>query len=179
MNETQKAILGRYSCRDFTGEPLTQAQLDALVEAALSAPSAMNSQPWKIIMVTDKALIEKMDAAGMAALQRDDQTAYQRMMDRGGRLLYNAPCMVLVLGNNAMDNGILTQNVALSAHAMGLGNVICGLAGVPLNGAQKDEFRKALNWPEGYNFGMAVLVGNAKSDNAPHALDFGKVSWVK
>ena len=65
MNETLKCIAERYSCRDFDGTPLTDAQVQALVEAALAAPSAMNRQPWHVIMITDKALIDEFDAAGM------------------------------------------------------------------------------------------------------------------
>ena len=53
MNETLKTIAERYSCRDFAETPLTSEQIKAIVDAALAAPSAMNNQPWHVIMITD------------------------------------------------------------------------------------------------------------------------------
>ncbi|MCL2422181.1 MAG: nitroreductase family protein, partial [Defluviitaleaceae bacterium] len=97
MNEVLKVIADRYSCRDFTGEPLTKAEVDALVKAALAAPSAVNRQPWHVIMCTDKALMDEMDDTSMKMLAaEEDKTGYNRIMDRGGKMLYNAPAMMVV-----------------------------------------------------------------------------------
>jgi len=183
MNETLKSIAERYSCRDFTGAPLTGGQIKALVEAALAAPSAMNRQPWHVIAVTNKALIDELDAEGMNVLAaEEDKSGYERIMARGGKIFYNAPCMIIVAvqgsGYALMDCGILSQNLALAAHALGLGNVICGMADIPLSGPRGAELKKRLKFPEGYAFGVAVLVGEAKSGKAPHELDMNKVAYV-
>ncbi|HKI81530.1 MAG TPA: nitroreductase family protein [Pseudodesulfovibrio sp.] len=50
----QEAIAARHSVRSFTGEPLSEAALEELLEAARQAPSSLNSQPWRFIPVTDK-----------------------------------------------------------------------------------------------------------------------------
>ena len=182
MNETLKTIAERYSCRDFADTPLTAAQAGALARAAVAAPSAMDRQPWRVIVITDKAIIDEMDAEGMRLLAAGDQAAYERFMSRGGRLFYNAPCMVLAVSDGsgcaAMDCGILSENVALAAHALGLGSVICGMAGVPLDGPRRSEFKQRLHIPDGYGFGIAVLVGTAKSGKAPHEPDMGKVTFI-
>ena len=182
MNETMKAILERYSCRDFSPDPLTDAQVQALVQAALAAPSAMNRQPWHIIVVTDKALIEELDADAMSILKAQNSEMYQRMAERGGKLFYNAPCLI-VIANDAtdaatLDSGIVSQNIALAAHSMGLGNVICGMARIPLAGPRGQEWTKRLQIPEGYSFGMSVCVGKAQSGKAPHELDLTKVTYI-
>ena len=185
MNETLKTIAGRYSCRDFTGEPLTDEQIKALVDAALAAPSASNRMPWKIMVITDKALIEDMDKDGVAIITApDDPYGYRdRVLETGGRLYYNAPCMFLIVIDGSsyapVDCGILCQNIALAAHSIGLASVICGQARLALNGGRGDEFKKRLGYPEGYEFGIAVLVGEAKSGKAPHDHDNSKVSYVK
>jgi len=183
MNETLKSIAARYSCRDFTGKALTDEQIKSLVEAALAAPSGMNRQPWHVIVVSDKKLIEELDAEGMKILSNaEDKSAYERFMDRGGKLLYNAPCMIIITAEkpqaSAMDCGILTENVALAAHSLGLGNVIVGMASVPLSGQRGDDFKKRLKFPQGHDFSMSVLVGEAKSTKEPHELDMSKVSYV-
>ncbi len=47
----------RYSCRSFTGEPVSEEQLDLILQAALSAPTAVNKQPWRIwIIHSDEAM---------------------------------------------------------------------------------------------------------------------------
>ena len=183
MNETLRTIAERYSCRDFDGTPLTSVQVDAIVKAALAAPSARNIQPWHVIMVTDRALIDEMDAAAMDILRAsDDKTSYNRMMERGGRMFYNAPCMVMVTtdgsGFASMDCGILSQNVALASQSLGLGSVICGMAGIPLSGERGEEFKRRMGFPQGHEFCIAVLVGAAKTAGVPHELDLGKVSYI-
>jgi nitroreductase len=183
MNETLKTIADRYSCRDFADTPLTDAQVETIVEAALAAPSAVNRQPWHVIVVADKALIDEMDAEGMNVLAAaDDKSGYERILSRGGKIFYNAPCMIMVASDGsdyaAMDCGILSQNVALAAHSLGLGNVICGMARIPLSGPRGDEFKKRMQFPNGYEFGIAILAGTAKTGKAPHELDRAKVTYV-
>jgi nitroreductase len=78
-----------------------------------------------------------------------------------------------------MDCGILSQNIALAAHSLGLGSVICGMAGIPLSGPRGSEFKKRLKFPDGYDFGIAVLLGTAKSGKEPHELDMSKVTYIE
>lgn len=184
MNEILTAIANRYSCRDFASTPLTDEQTQAIVNAALAAPSGMNMQPWHLIVVRDKALIEEYDAAGMSILAAaEDQTLHQRMMDRGGKLLYNAPCMILILSNGSglasIDCGIQCQTITLAAQSLGLGSCIVGMAGVPLNGPRADEFKKRLKIPEGFQFVIGVLIGTVISGKEPHELDYEKVTYIR
>ena len=184
MNETLKTISERYSCRDFADTPLTTEQVDAIVNAALAAPSGMNSQPWKIIMVTDKALIDDLDAAGVdMLLASGDESTIERIKSRGGTMLYNAPSMVMIVIKDTpyakIDCGILTQNVALAAHSLGLGSVICAMAGMALAGPRAEEFKARFQIPDGYEFGISVLVGTANSGKEPHELEQDKVILIK
>ena len=182
MNEILKVIAERYSCRDFSPEALSKEHVDALVNAALAAPSAMNRQPWHIIAVTDKAIIEEMDACAMAHIKEQNAEWYQRMADRGGKIFYDAPCIIFIASDGseyaACDYGIVSQNVALAAHALGLGSVICGMARIPLSSEKGADFISRLKFPEGYVFGMSVCVGKVKSGKAPHELDYSKVTYI-
>ena len=184
MNETLKAIMGRYSCRDFKETRLGEEQVKALVEAALAAPSGMNRQPWHVIMVTDKALIDELDAEGMGVLAAaEDKMMYDRIMSRGGKLFYGAPCLVLVAvdgsGFAGMDCGILCQNVALAAQSLSLASCIVGMAAVPLSGPRGEEFKKRLQFPDGYSFGIGILVGEPNTTKEPHELDMSKVTYIR
>jgi len=169
---------------DFSDTALTNEQIKAISEAALASPSAMNRQPWHIIIVTDKGLIDELDVESMSILAAaEDKSGYERIMSRGGKIFYNAPCMVIVASNGsdfaAMDCGIVAQSVALAAHSLGLGNVICGMASIPFSGPRGDELKKRLQFPDGYRFGISILVGTAKSRKEPHELDTGKVTYIR
>ena len=184
MNATLKTIAERYSCRNFSDAPLTGEQIKALVEAALAAPSAMNRQPWHIIVITDKDLIDEMDREGMSILAAaEDKSGYERIKSRGGKVFYNAPCMFLVASDGSqyasIDCGIVSQNVSLAAHSLGLASVICGMARIPLGGSRGEEFKKRLQFPNGYQFGIAILLGSAKSGKEPHELDMNKVTYIE
>ena len=182
MNDVLKTIAERNSCRNFSPTPISQKQIDALVKAALAAPSGMNLQPWHIIVVTDKPLLEEIDQYAMEMLKVQNETAYKRMMDRGGTVFYNAPCLIIIAkahDSANMDCGIMSQNIALAAHSLGLGNVICGIASVAFSGERGKEFAKRVQMPEGYTFGVSVCIGNAISGKEPHELDMQKVTYIK
>ena len=184
MNETLKTITERYACRDFADTALTDEQIKALTEAALAAPSAMNLQPWHVIMITDKSLIDELDAEGMKVFAAaEDKSTYERFKSRGGKMFYNTPCMIIIASDGSyyapIDCGILVQNIALAAHSIGLGSVICGASSILFNSSEGGKLKKRLQFPDGYGFGMSILVGTAKSDKAPHELDINKVTYIK
>lgn len=53
-------IKERWSPRAFSAEPLDQADLMALFEAARYAPSCFNDQPWRFIVAQTKDELDKM-----------------------------------------------------------------------------------------------------------------------
>lgn len=182
MNEVLKAIADRNSCRDFSPQPLSDAHIAELVKAALAAPSAMNLQPWHIIVLTDKQLIEELDNEIMEYIKHDEEW-HKRFMDRGGTVFYDSPCIIFIAqdGSDAapLDCGIVSQNIALAAHSMGLGSVICGMARYSLVGEKGDDFMRRLKFPQGYTFGMSVCVGKTQTDKVPHDLDMNKVTYIR
>ena len=182
MNETLKIIEQRYSCRSYDGKLPEKSKLDAIAKAAVQSPSGMNRQPWRIVVITDKSFIEEMDAEGMKIFsQQEDKTTYDRMMNRGGTIYYNAPCMFLVLkqsGAGDVDTGIVSENIALAASSLGLGNVICGLAAVPFSGEKSEIFKKRAGFSDGWEFGIAVLVGYSDKTGTPHEPDMSKIKFI-
>ena len=53
-------IMSRTSIRKFTGEKVTKEQLETILKAGMAAPTAMNTQPWRFVVLTDKARIEEV-----------------------------------------------------------------------------------------------------------------------
>ena len=57
-------IMARTSIRSFTGDPVSREQLETLLKAGMAAPTAMNVQPWRFVVVTDKDKIAEVFGAG-------------------------------------------------------------------------------------------------------------------
>lgn len=178
MNETLKIIFNRYSCRSFTDKMPDDTDIELIAKAAVAAPSAMDRQPWRCVAVKNKRLIDDMEAEGLKALKSaGDQSGYNRIMERGGKLFYNAPLMFVVpiANGTQLDCGIICQNITLAAESLGLGTLICGLAGLAFSGDRAEEFKTRLAFPPDYQFGIAVLAGYKNMEKTPHVPDAGKI----
>ena len=62
IDATMKVIQDRRSVREFTPEPVSDQELDLILEAARQAPSGENAQPWRFIIVKDETIRKKMGA---------------------------------------------------------------------------------------------------------------------
>jgi nitroreductase len=111
------AIQNRRSVRKFKKDaPVEEEKVRKVLEACRAAPSAHNNQPWEMIIVKNKEILKAIAK----------ETAY-------GQFLSSIPMAVaIVLDPKASrefymaDGGILTQNFALAAHALGLGTCWIG-----------------------------------------------------
>ena len=59
-NPTLESIAARTSVRSFTDQPVTEAQMEAMLRAAMAAPTGMNVQPWSFVVLTDKSRYEEI-----------------------------------------------------------------------------------------------------------------------
>jgi nitroreductase len=66
--EVERTILERRSVRNFTDEPVPDPIIRRILEAGRFAPSGGNHQPWRFIVVTDKAFLDEMEQAVHAAV---------------------------------------------------------------------------------------------------------------
>ena len=114
-----KAIKTRRSIRAFTDKRVTDREVKKLIEAARWAPSAGNIQPWEFIIVRDPKVKHGLCEAAL------NQTAIEeasvvivvcadplRSSRRYGSRGVNLYCL--------QDTAAATQNILLTAHAMGL-----------------------------------------------------------
>ena len=59
MNRTLETIFNRSSIRSYSDKQVEKDQIMTLLRAGMSAPSAVNKQPWAFVVIDDKALMEK------------------------------------------------------------------------------------------------------------------------
>ena len=113
-----EAIHGRRSIRSYTQEPVTEAQINQLLRAAMAAPSAGNQQPWHFVVLDDRAVLDRVpDFHPYSAMLRQAPAAVVVCADL--RLEKHA-------GYWVQDCSAATQNLLLAAHALGLGAVWLG-----------------------------------------------------
>jgi nitroreductase len=51
-------IYGRKSVRNFTGESVSKEDLEKILKAGMSAPTAMNKQPWSFVVITERKTLD-------------------------------------------------------------------------------------------------------------------------
>ena len=184
MNDTLKAIEKRFSCRNFNDEVPTDEELNLIAQAAIQSPSGMNRQGWQVIVIKDKKLVDEMNDEGMKTLaSMPELSLYNRIVSRGGSLFYNAPRMIVIAvkedepkGAELMDCGIVAQNIVIAAQSLGLANLHCGLARFSFEGEKGEEYKQRLQFPAGYEFGIAILLGHTDEELAPHDPDQEKIT---
>jgi len=172
-NETLKTISDRRSNRSYKPEQITKDELDALLKAAVEAPSARNAQPWFFSVVQDVALLDEINEDIAVNTQKEKRDVF-----------YGAPTVIFISGDDtnrwaALDSGIAVENIALAATSLGLGSVILGYPDHSLLGPKKDYFAKKLKFPEGTSFTIAIAVGYAKDTKAAHEVKGEKIAYVK
>ncbi len=184
-NETLDTILTRASARAYLPDPPTKEQMDALMAAALAAPSAVNAQPWRVICLTNQALIKEMEQDIVDYYRKLNDTAMvERLESRNNKVFYDAPLVVYVPIANTVyapvDCGILIQNLALAAKSVGLESVIIAMSRILFMGDKADYWKQKLSFPEDFIFGCSIAIGKPNGPvKEPHELDYSKVSFVE
>ena len=60
MNEKLDFIFSRRSIRQFTEEPVSDSQIEAILQAGMPAPSARARDPWRFVVTRRSADLEMM-----------------------------------------------------------------------------------------------------------------------
>ncbi|MEJ2254346.1 MAG: nitroreductase [Nitrospirota bacterium] len=145
--ELLEGIYSRRSVRRFSAEPVEREQLMEIVTAGTWAPSGLNNQPWRFVLVRDRDVRHRV--AGLTRYSRileDAPSAIAVFVDR--ETMYHD-----VKDYQAM--GACIQNMLLAAHALGLGAVWLGEI---LNRAE--DVRRLLAVPETMELMAVVAIGH-------------------
>jgi nitroreductase len=164
-----KEILSRRSIRKFQKDkPVSKAQLEQMLAAAMFAPSACNSRPWEFIVVTKREILDEIAKGHPAADMCSTATA--------AIIMVLTPQSGIPEGFYPQDGGAATQNILLEAAAMDLGTCWCGVYPKP---PTMDFIRKLLDIPENKIPFNVIAVGVPDEHPEPKGFfEEGKVSYV-
>lgn len=117
MDFTESVIMTRTSIRSFTGEAVPRETLLKIARAGTAAPSAMNVQPWELIIVTDRKKLDTLCGALPNAKMLDKAAAAfivcgdPQKKEQAAKRHWTEDCAAV------------TENILLAVHALGLGAV--------------------------------------------------------
>jgi nitroreductase len=135
-----QAFQQRRSVRKFRPDPIPDADIKKMIDAARLAPTSGNQQPWKFLVIRDRAKIDQLkEACVQGALARlagrQDKTASHGQDD--GRVrrqfdgYFSAPVYIVILTDNRSpypdynhwDGPMAAGYLMLAARALGYGTV--------------------------------------------------------
>ena len=129
-------IFSRVSIRKYQDRPVEKEKTEAILRAAMQAPSAANQQPWEFYVVTNK---DKLAALSMvhpyAGMTKDAPAAIVSV--------YQKDCKIPDYAQ--IDLSIAMENLWLETAAQGLGGVWLGIA--PLE-ERMEAVEKILDLPD-------------------------------
>jgi nitroreductase len=171
ISDALTVIRNRKSVRNFTGESVTQDQLEILLKAAMAASSAVNCQPWEFVVVTDRKTLDKLG----------DVLPYAKM-------IYKAGAAIIVCGIPAkahknfveyaiIDSTLASQNILLAAEAIGLGAIWTATYPYP---DRMKSVRSILNIPSDVIPLNVIPIGHPTGEDVPkNKFDAGKIHREK
>ncbi len=152
--ELMQLMKDRFSCRRFTDEQLTDDQLGSILEAGRIAPSAINRQPWRFLVV-----------------QEDDGLA---IVDECSKCRYGAPTAILICFDRDesaknpdvtpdygwIDCALAMMQMALEAENLGLATCIVGAYDPAIA-------QSAFNIPDNVVTYQFLMVGHPDAQPSP------------
>lgn len=146
-----EALHTRRSIRAFTAEPVSEADLETVLRAAMAAPSAGNAQPWHFVVIEDRAILDAIPAIHPHAA-----------------MVTSAPLAIAVVAELALekypgfgywtlDCSAAVENLMLAARGLELGTVWCGIYPRP---ERMEGLGRLLRLPDGVKAHALVVMGH-------------------
>ncbi|MDX9840882.1 MAG: nitroreductase family protein [Desulfobulbus sp.] len=156
-------ITVRQSVRKYANRPVPEETLDRLVEAVRLSPSASNSQPWRLILVTDSALRDRVARATFSRLVSFNRFAPQAPVL--AVLVVEKPKVITQIGGRLKDRdfplidiGIAAAHFCLQAADLGLGTCMLGWF-------DEAVIRELLSIPTSRRIGLVITLGYPADDD--------------
>lgn len=167
-------IYKRRSVRNYSEREVPDEIIREIIRAGTYAPTAVNKQPWRFVVVKNRQLIEEYDERAKKVFlvafkdtENPDLVRYvQHLSKPATRILYGAPVFILVFASpdviDELDCALAAENMMLAAQSLGIGSCWIGLAA----GLGNDmEFLKEVGVPEGHKLIAPLIFGYPAKEN--------------
>ncbi len=162
MNFTE-LIQNRQSVRSYTEQPVEKEKLQQIIEAVHIAPSACNSQPWRLIIVDDPELKTKIAKATTLS----KTVTFNKWVGQApiiAVLVIEKAKLIAQIGGRIKnqeypeyDIGIAAEHFCLQAAELGLGTCMIGWF-------DEERIQELLHIPKKKKIGLLITLGYAPED---------------
>lgn len=134
MHDFLNLLRKRRSIREFTDREVPEGLIRDILRETCLAPSAMNRQPWRFSVVTNRSTIRRLSDESkknlLADLEADPASPIRRYEDLlrnpAFNVFYDAPCVIYIsgpreVGSLQVDCALAASYLMFSAAARGLG----------------------------------------------------------
>lgn len=176
-NEVLRTIYDRRSIRKYKDKAVERNLIDQIVDAGRMAPSAMNKQPWKFYVLTDKEQIKAFSneitkaaasvfyKKGIKSFIKSASSSFQltngvKFLKEDDRIFHGAPVVIFICspeGNEwaPIDIGMCSQNIMLAAKSLGLDTCPVGLGKY----VEETKLYSTLNIPKSEKVTLSIVLG--------------------
>ncbi|MBN1972513.1 MAG: nitroreductase [Sedimentisphaerales bacterium] len=187
MNKVIETIMSRRSVRFYDTKPIPKEILQTIIDAGNAAPSGMNTQGWRFVVVQGKAFKDKLLSLAMPRYKKWMEKAPQSLSDMRKEIdaaandpvYYNAPVIIFVIGSGMtsdFDTPMVCQNMMLAARSLDIGSCWVYFGQLPLDDM---EVRKELEIQPDEKVYGPILLGYPKGEfpKSPKKKE-PKIKWI-
>jgi nitroreductase len=170
MNEVLKTIARRRSIRQFGPGQIDDADLHAILEAGLQAPSGHNDQSWYFAVIQDEKLIKELSDGSKLGMQKSPLPWMVKLgQNENVHIYHHAPTIIIVAAKKdaitpVPDVCAAIENMLLAATSLGLGSCWIGFTKYNFTSPEKE---RQIGIPEGYEVQYGVALGNLPAGYQP------------
>lgn len=167
-------IYQRRSVRNYSDKEISDEIIKEIIRAGTYAPTAVNKQPWRFVVIKNKQLIEEYDERAKKAFlaaykdtKNPDLIRFVQYLSKPStRIFYGAPVLILVFASpnviNEHDCALAAENMMLAAQSLGIGSCWIGLAE---SLGYDTEFLKEIEMPEDHKLIAPLIFGYPTKQN--------------
>jgi len=169
-------ILSAGTTQAFKTDAIPDEDLTTILQAGLSATSAINQQPWHFAVITNQDVMKEIGSsmgapagappAGAPAGAPPSGAPKMPAASGAKAGLGDSPVAIIVYMNEGtpspdehFDCGLATQNMVIAANALGYGTKIVSAPTMALNGENHDAICEKLGVDKAYNAVAVLLLG--------------------
>ncbi len=158
----QELITKRQSVRKYQEKPVERKKIELIIEAFRLAPSASNSQAWKLIIVDEPELKDKVAQSTFNTVISFNKFAVQApviavLVIEKAKLITQIGGSIKNMEYPKIDIGIAAEHFCLQAAELGLGTCMIGWF-------DEKKIQQLLKIPEKRKIGLVITLGYPPED---------------
>lgn len=169
MNSIFINIYQRRAVREYKPDDIPDEIINELIKAGTYAPSALNEQPWRFVVIKNRGLMKKCSDRAKklwldsikGPMNEESRELVELVSDARFNIFYDAPVLVLMFARPGADSpefdcALAAENMMLAARSLDIGSCWIGLASVL--GSDRELMRE-IGIPEDHRLMSQLIFG--------------------